>query len=51
MKNGNIVATVSKEFFSFSDTYGVDVNDNEDYGFIIALVIVIDQIIHDNNNH
>ncbi|GKX31209.1 hypothetical protein SH1V18_36890 [Vallitalea longa] len=48
MKNNNVVATVSKEFFSFSDTYGVDISDNEDYGFIIALVIVIDQIIHDD---
>lgn len=47
-KNGGRVATVSKQFFSFSDTYGVDVSDQEDYGFILALVIVIDQIIHDN---
>ncbi len=52
MKNGGVVATVSKKFFSFSDTYGVDISDQEDYGFLMALVIVIDQIIHDNkNNH
>lgn len=51
IKNGSLVATISKKFFSFSDTYGVDISDNEDYGFIMALTIVIDQIIHDDRKH
>jgi len=51
LKNGRIVAQVSKRWFSFRDTYGVDISDDEDYAFILALVIVIDQVIHDNNHN
>lgn len=53
IKNGRIVAVVNKEWFSFSDTYGVEIDNNEDQAFLLALVIVIDQVIHDNegNNH
>lgn len=47
-KNGQLVATVDKQFFSLSDTYGVEVADGEDYAFIISLVIIIDQVVHDN---
>lgn len=48
MKNGQLVATVDKQFFSLSDTYGVDIKDGEDYAFILSLVIIIDQVVHDN---
>lgn len=48
-KNGRNVADVSKRFFSFSDTYGVSISDEEEYAFILALVIVIDQSVHDDN--
>lgn len=51
LKNGITVAKVDKEFFSFSDTYGADINDNEDQAFMLALVIVIDQVLHDNNHN
>ena len=51
LKNGRRVAQVSKRWFSFSDTYGVDIVDSEDYGFLLTLVIVIDQVIHDNNHN
>lgn len=48
-KDDEVVAIVSKEFLTLSDTYGVEIfDDNED--FILALVIVIDQIFHDNRN-
>ena len=49
-KDGIVVARISKEFLSFSDTYGVEIyGDNE--AFLLALVIVIDQIFHDNRNN
>lgn len=51
LKNGEFIAQVSKKWFSWSDTYGVDIVDGEDYAFILALVIVIDQVIHDNNHN
>lgn len=51
MKNGRVVAVVSKKWFAFSDTYGVEIDDSEDQAFLLSLVIVIDQVIHDNDNH
>ncbi len=51
LKSGIPVAQVSKRWFSWSDTYGVDISDEEDYAFILALVIVIDQVLHDNNTN
>lgn len=50
LKDGSIVAWVSKQWISFSDTYTVDVLSEEDQPFILSLVIVLDQIHHDNRN-
>ncbi len=49
LKNGQLAATISKKWFSFSDTYGVEISDNENQPFILALVIVIDQVLHDSD--
>lgn len=49
-RNGVSVADISKRAFAFSDTYEVDINDNESYPFILSMVIVIDQIFHDNRD-
>jgi len=43
------VAAVSKKWFSWTDTYGIDIFYDDNQDFIIALVIIIDQSIHDNN--
>ncbi|MTI47172.1 LURP-one-related/scramblase family protein [Sporosalibacterium faouarense] len=51
LKNGEIIAIVNKGWFTFSDTYGVDIVDNEDQGFILSLVIVIDQVLHDKKSN
>ena len=51
MKNGNVVAYVSKKFFAIRDSYGVDIADNENDLLILALVIIIDQVIHDDNHN
>ncbi len=50
-KQGQIVATISKKFFSLADTYGVEVAANEDQAFILALAIVIDQVIDENEQY
>ncbi|SHH91068.1 LURP-one-related/scramblase family protein [Clostridium grantii] len=50
-KAGRTVAVVNKKWISFSDTYGVEIDDNEDQAFMVSLVIVIDQVIHDNNSN
>jgi uncharacterized protein YxjI len=43
---GNIVATVSKRWFTWTDTYGVDLADGEDDVLILASTVVIDMICH-----
>lgn len=45
-QNG-VVATISKKFFSWSDSYGVDIVDGEDDVLILATAVVIDQVSHD----
>lgn len=45
-RSSRTVATVSKQWFSFSDTYGVDVADGEDDVLILASTVVIDMVCH-----
>ena len=45
-RDGNPVATVSKEWFSWSDTYGVDIAEDEDDILILASTVVIDMACH-----
>ena len=42
----NPVAEVSKQWFSWSDTYGVDIADGEDDILILASTVVIDMAFH-----
>jgi uncharacterized protein YxjI len=51
LKNGKLAALVSKKWFAWSDTYGVEISDSEDPVFILALVIVLDQVLHDQNHN
>jgi uncharacterized protein YxjI len=45
-RRGQRVAQVSKRWFSWTDTYGVDINDGEDSVLILASAIVIDMVCH-----
>jgi len=45
-----LIAHISKEFFSFTDTYGVDIDDNIDQVRTLALAIVIDMVCHEDKN-
>lgn len=47
-KGEAMVATISKRFFSLADSYGVEVAEEEDAAFIIALVVIIDQLAHEH---
>lgn len=49
-KDGFSIAQISKQWFSFSDTYGVNIMDNENIPFILSLVIVLDMVLYDNDN-
>jgi hypothetical protein len=43
---GKPVAQVSKKFFAFTDTYGIDIDDGQDDILIIASAVVIDLCCH-----
>lgn len=48
-RGGRQVAEVSKRWFSWTDTYGVEVNHTEDPVLILASVVVIDMVCHADN--
>lgn len=47
LKNGSTVAEISKTWFSLSDTYGAEIADGERPEFILALIIVLDMVLDD----
>jgi uncharacterized protein YxjI len=44
------VASVSKAFFSLTDTYGIEIADEEDDVLILAAAVVIDQCSHERRD-
>lgn len=48
-RGSQTVAEVSKRWFSWSDTYGVDIADGEDDVLILASTVVIDMVCHDEH--
>ncbi len=49
-RDGSLVAAVSKKWFSWSDTYGVDIAAGEDDILILASTVVIDMACHTDKN-
>jgi uncharacterized protein YxjI len=49
-RHGRTVATVSKRWFSWSDTYGVDVAPGENDVLILACTVVVDQATQKKND-
>lgn len=49
-RQGRVVARVSKEYWTWADTYGIDIVDGEDDIAILCTAIVIDQVLHDGDN-
>jgi uncharacterized protein YxjI len=45
-RGGRTIATVSKRWFSWSDTYGVDITPGEDDVLLVAATVVIDMVCH-----
>jgi len=45
-RDGRVVAEVSKKWFSWTDSYGVDVAEGEDDVLILACAVVIDMACH-----
>jgi uncharacterized protein YxjI len=49
-RGGSTVATVSKRWFSWTDSYGVDIADEEDDILILASTVVIDMACHEQKD-
>ncbi|MFT7670963.1 MAG: hypothetical protein ACI8X5_003678 [Planctomycetota bacterium] len=45
-RNGRTVASVSKRWFSWTDTYGIDIGEEEDPVLLLASAVVIDLACH-----
>ncbi|MCK4341501.1 MAG: LURP-one-related family protein [Phycisphaerae bacterium] len=50
-RGGRVIATVSKRWFSWTDTYGVDIAPGEDDVLLLAATVVIDMVCHDRKNN
>lgn len=48
-RGGRLIATVSKEWFAFRDTYGIDICPGEDDVLVLSIAVTIDLICHDDN--
>ena len=48
-RGGSVVATVSKRWFSWADTYGIEVAEGEDDVLVLATAVVVDMVCHDHN--
>lgn len=49
-RRGREVAKVSKSYWNWTDSYGVEIVDNEDDIAILCTCIVIDQVLHDDSS-
>ncbi|HYE31107.1 MAG TPA: LURP-one-related family protein [Methylomirabilota bacterium] len=49
--HGKTVATVTKQWISWTDTYGIDIAPGEDDILILACAVVIDLVLHEPKNH
>ncbi len=46
---GQRVATVSRRWFSLTDTYGIEIDDEQDEVMILAACVVIDRCCHERD--
>ena len=50
IRRGNqVVATISKRWFTLRDTYGIEVEPGEDTGLILGVAVIIDEVTHDED--
>jgi len=50
-RGGRRIAEVSRRWFTWNDTYGVEVGDGEDDVLILASTVVIDMVCHGDSKH
>lgn len=50
-KNGMLFGSLSKKFLSWGDSYELDIPNQTDAAFVCAMVIAIDNCLHNENNN
>lgn len=50
IRQGRPVARIAKDYWTWADTYGIDVVDGEDDVAILCTAIVIDQVLYDGDD-
>jgi uncharacterized protein YxjI len=50
-QHGQSVALVTKKWFSWTDTYGIEIAEGHDAALLLACAVVIDEICHDGDKH
>jgi uncharacterized protein YxjI len=48
-RGGTVVGQVSKRWFTFTDTYGIDVAPGEDDALVLAIAVALDEMVHDKD--
>lgn len=51
MRGTSVVATISKKWFTWTDSYGVEIAEGEDDILILASTVVIDMACHPDAKH
>jgi len=49
--NGLRAATITKKWFTWGDSYEIDISYNEDETLLLSMVIIIDNCLHNQNNN
>jgi uncharacterized protein YxjI len=49
-RNGSAVVTISKKVISWGDSYEIDILDEREIDLYLFLVIIIDQVLHEQKN-
>jgi uncharacterized protein YxjI len=47
-RSDRVVATASKKWFSWTDTYGIEITEGEDPVLLLASAVVVDLVCHDD---
>lgn len=47
-RNGSVIARTSKEFFSWGDTYGIDITEDENHLALLCTTVMVDLVCHDH---
>ena len=51
LRRGNtVVGQVSKRWFTFTDTYGIDVAPGEDDALVLSIAVALDEMSHDDKD-